>query len=117
VSIRGRHRDYYLGLAERAEPELHGPNQLTWLDLLEAEHDNLRAALAFSADTTRSGWTSADATAGLRLAVAVGQFWLARGRPERRALLARSPPGAGATRRGGARQGALPGGMAHVRSV
>jgi len=37
--VRGRHRDWYLALAERAEPELLGSNQAVWLERLETEHD------------------------------------------------------------------------------
>jgi predicted ATPase/class 3 adenylate cyclase/DNA-binding CsgD family transcriptional regulator len=43
--IRQRHRDFFLALAERAEPELTGSNGPGWLDRLEREHDNLRVAL------------------------------------------------------------------------
>jgi hypothetical protein len=50
---RGRHLDYFLALAREAEPRLRGPEQVAWLQRLESEHDNLRAALdgALSADT------------------------------------------------------------------
>lgn len=50
-TIRAQHAAYYLALAQAAEPALTGARQLTWLMRLEAEHDNLRAALQWSLDT------------------------------------------------------------------
>ena len=41
---------YFLALAEDGGAELRGAEQVAWLDRLEAEHDNLRAALAWSRD-------------------------------------------------------------------
>jgi predicted ATPase/DNA-binding CsgD family transcriptional regulator len=70
--LRRRHLNYFLALAERAEPELRAHHQLGWFELLEAEHDNLRAALEWAEQ-------SGDATAGLRLASALHLFWQARG--------------------------------------
>ncbi|MFL5688353.1 MAG: ATP-binding protein, partial [Chloroflexota bacterium] len=43
--IRGRHRDWYVALAERAAAELSGADQRRWLDRLELEHDDIRAVL------------------------------------------------------------------------
>jgi predicted ATPase/DNA-binding CsgD family transcriptional regulator len=68
-----RHRDWYLGLAERAEPELRGPGQVTWLERLEKEHDNLRAALEWSR------MEEGGAEAGLRLTGALYWFWFMHG--------------------------------------
>jgi predicted ATPase/class 3 adenylate cyclase len=70
--LRGRHRDWYLQLAEQAEPELRGPEQAMWLDRLETEHDNLRAALTWSVER-------GEAEAGLRLGAALELFWSVRG--------------------------------------
>jgi predicted ATPase/DNA-binding SARP family transcriptional activator len=69
---RQRHRDYFLGLAEQAEPELKGSGQEKWLTRLEEEHDNLRAALDWCRE-------HGDGEAGLRLGGALWQFWEVRG--------------------------------------
>jgi predicted ATPase/DNA-binding SARP family transcriptional activator len=70
--VRGRHYEWCLALAEEAEPELYGAEQTAWLDRLEREHDNLRAAL---------GWSGAhgEGKAGLRLGGALRWFWSVRG--------------------------------------
>ena len=67
-----RHGDFFLALAERAEPELHQASQTIWLDRLEIEHDNLRAALEWALGL------QGDET-GLRLAAALAPYWHARG--------------------------------------
>jgi predicted ATPase/class 3 adenylate cyclase/DNA-binding CsgD family transcriptional regulator len=46
--IRQAHARYYLALREKAQRELHGPQQATWSQRLEQEHDNLRAATSWS---------------------------------------------------------------------
>jgi predicted ATPase/Tfp pilus assembly protein PilF len=46
-SLRGKHAAHYAALAEQAEPALLELNAPAWLDRLEQEHDNLRAALAW----------------------------------------------------------------------
>jgi tetratricopeptide (TPR) repeat protein len=61
-----RHLNYFVQLAERAEPELRGPQQVLWLNRLKDEVDNLHAALDWSLD----GY----AEAGLRLACALYDF-------------------------------------------
>jgi non-specific serine/threonine protein kinase len=70
---RTRHRDWYLNLAEQAVDGMVGANQKAWWQCLEREHDNLRAALAWSA-------ADPDGTPQLlRLAGSLGAFWQARG--------------------------------------
>jgi hypothetical protein len=54
-AIRVRHRDYFLTLAEEAEPKLLGSEQAEWLRRLEEEHDNLRSALEWSLAEAESG--------------------------------------------------------------
>ena len=65
--VRRLHAEYFLTLAEAAEPELSGADQLACLECLEAEHDNFRAALSWSLE-------KAPETA-LRLAGALARFW------------------------------------------
>jgi non-specific serine/threonine protein kinase len=72
ATLRDRHRDWYLRLAERAEPEMRGPRQREWLDYLEADQDNLRLALAWCLER-------GDSELGLRLTAALWVFWLVRG--------------------------------------
>lgn len=70
---RDRHLAYFVGLAEQVEPKLKSESQMQWLHRLDKEHDNLRAALAWS---TRSAGQPA---VGLRLAKSLHQFWQRRG--------------------------------------
>jgi len=67
--LRDRHLAFFVELAHRMEPHLHGPDQVGWLDRLEIEHDNLRAGLEWSV----TGKTSIDDA--LRLACALWPFW------------------------------------------
>src|SRR5207248_11570586 len=72
AAVQGRHRDWCLALAETAERELTGGDPVVWLDGLEREHDNLRAALAWSVE-------SGQVDVGLRLGCALEEFWRLRG--------------------------------------
>ena len=78
---RRRHADYYAAFAERAHGQLRGPAHLTALDGLEAEHDNLRAALAWSLEARPPSPSddSERAAVGLRLVQALGPFWYQHG--------------------------------------
>jgi predicted ATPase/DNA-binding CsgD family transcriptional regulator len=71
-AARIAHRGYYLALAEEAAPHLKASGQATWLDRLDAELGNLRAALAVSQ-------ADPDPEPGLRLATALEQYWAIRG--------------------------------------
>jgi tetratricopeptide (TPR) repeat protein len=72
-AARDRHLAWYLALAEEARPHLEAPEQGVWLDRLEREHDNLRAALGWSIRA------AGDASLGQRLAGALWRFWYMRG--------------------------------------
>jgi predicted ATPase/DNA-binding XRE family transcriptional regulator len=68
--VHREHVHYFLTLAERAQSELNGPDQVGWLSRLEQEHENLRAALQSARDAD-------DIELGLRLAGSLWPFWLA----------------------------------------
>ena len=70
--IRRAHAEYFLILAEEADPELRGPHQLEWLERLEAEHENMRAALSWASERK-------EVEVALRLGGALGWFWSMRG--------------------------------------
>ena len=72
VDARQRHAEHYLALAESAEKALIGPDQRTWLDRLERELGNLRAALEWFIQASQ-------ASNALRLAAALWFFWDMRG--------------------------------------
>jgi non-specific serine/threonine protein kinase len=72
AAARVRHRDYYLALAEEADPKLRGAEQAEWLRRLENEHENLRAGLEWSL-------VEAGPQEGLRLCGALQRFWWTRG--------------------------------------
>ncbi len=70
--LRDRHLDLFLARAEEAAPKLNDAYQQLWLNWLEGEHDNLRAALAWALESGRI-------EAGLRIAIAITRFWEIRG--------------------------------------
>ncbi|HEX9415420.1 MAG TPA: adenylate/guanylate cyclase domain-containing protein [Gaiellaceae bacterium] len=70
-ALRGRHAEHVVALAEEAEPSVLGVSPEEWLDRLEREHDNIRAAL----DQLES---SGDTELALRLGGAIWEFWCLR---------------------------------------
>ena len=71
-SVQNRHLEYFMELAEEAEPKLIGAEQMTWYIRLDSELDNLRTALDWSSSEDR-------VEKGLRLGGALDRFWLTRG--------------------------------------
>jgi tetratricopeptide (TPR) repeat protein len=67
--VAAAHARYFLDLAERAEPELRARDQVTWLQLLLAEHDNFAAALRYSAQ-------AGDGVTVLRFVSALVWYWV-----------------------------------------
>jgi predicted ATPase len=87
--IRRRHLEHFVAFSERAEPQLGRGAQVEWLALVESEHDNLRAALAYALEL-------ADASSALRLVNGIRRFWhihgyLAEGRHALESVLAITP--------------------------
>jgi predicted ATPase/class 3 adenylate cyclase/Tfp pilus assembly protein PilF len=100
-ALQEQHALYFMALAEQAEPELKGANQAAWLARLDAEHDNLLAALRWSvheANISSYRDPSSPAEIALRITGAIWRFWYVRGyfsegREELAAALARSSTG------------------------
>ena len=69
--VEEAHAATFLALAEAAGPGLRGPGELEWLDRLEVEHQNIRAAIDWYAQH--------EPCDALRLAVAMSRFWGVRG--------------------------------------
>jgi predicted ATPase/DNA-binding SARP family transcriptional activator len=70
---RQAHLGYFTELAESAEPHLRRADQLVWLARLEADHDNISAAM-------RGAIAAGQAQAAMRLAAAAGWYWWLGGR-------------------------------------
>ena len=70
--LRDRHLEFFIRFAEIAEPKLRSAEQLEWLERVQIEYDNLRTALAWSLESSKSDRT-------LRLAGALCYFWVLRG--------------------------------------
>jgi predicted ATPase/DNA-binding NarL/FixJ family response regulator len=70
-AIRDRHLQCFLQMTEETALKLRGRYQQLWLDWLEGEYDNVRAALTWSLESRRI-------EAGLRIAIALYQFWTIR---------------------------------------
>ena len=71
-SVRDRHAAHFLTVAENAAPQLTGTDQVRALDRLDAERDNLRAAMGHALD-------AADARLALRLCSSLWRYWQIRG--------------------------------------
>jgi tetratricopeptide (TPR) repeat protein len=86
---RRKHAEYFLELAERAEPDIQGPQQATVLRQLAVEHDNFRAALAWTDEAAETEMLA-------RLVAALWRFWFVRGhQTEGRVWAARALSGEG----------------------
>lgn len=70
-----RHLQCFLQLTEETAPKLNGEYQHLWLNWLEGEHDNIRAALAWSLESATEG---GHIEAGLRITNTIYQFWTIR---------------------------------------
>ncbi len=73
AAVRRAHAGWFAALAARAEPELRGADQLAWLAVLQAERDNVLAALRCLTDL-------GETDAALRLGLDLGWYWLLLGR-------------------------------------
>jgi len=70
--VRDRHLKAFIALADQAQPHLFGPRRKEWLDRLEEDHDNFRAALDWAV-------VSGDARRAMELSTGLWRFWQMRG--------------------------------------
>jgi len=68
---RNQHAAYFLQMAERVEPNLYASDAIRWMDLLEAEYDNFRAALDWLVESQPES--------ALKLIASLLIFWVGRG--------------------------------------
>ncbi len=80
-ATRQAHAEYYLQLAEEAQPSLRATEQRRWMAHLEQEHENLRVALFWLLAQARIGseQSTQQAECALRLCSALSWFWSIRG--------------------------------------
>lgn len=93
TATRAAHAAAFLALAEEAEPHLLGAEQKVWLDRLEEEHDNLRAALRWALEQARQSGAArneAQARAGWEFA---GRLASGGGKPKRSTSSRSGTPG------------------------
>jgi predicted ATPase/transcriptional regulator with XRE-family HTH domain len=79
-AVRWRHAAFYLALAEEAQPRIKGHDQVEWLDRLESENDNLRAAISWSLE-------AGEAETAARFGWALAMYWVMRARQSEGRLL------------------------------
>ncbi len=72
LQVGQSHLTYFRELGQSGEQHFLGPDQISWLDRFEREHDNVRAALSRAVDTSQTD-------EALLLAAAVWRFWFQRG--------------------------------------
>ena len=65
--LRRRHLEYFVQLTERMEHSVYGPEGITWIELINSESDNIRAAITFGEDY--------DLIAAFRIVGALGNYW------------------------------------------
>jgi predicted ATPase len=73
------HRTYFLSFAERAAAELRGPSQAEWLNRLERDYANFRAALEAALDSPRFDASPGALVDAARIAAALDRLWFTRG--------------------------------------
>jgi non-specific serine/threonine protein kinase len=72
IGIQWSHAQFFAGLAEAGDPNLHMTYDGAWVQQIEREHENIRAALTWCISTD-------ELDLGLRLARSVVPFWYVRG--------------------------------------